>query len=481
MENDKYPITDIIEVLKSQKYIRTAKLLENSYYILNESSDLGSKSYSTLTTVGIYCSKGQYPELRALNKRKIISAFHALYPVKEGSIEIDQIEFYVDPKLMDLTKKENSKILQDEFFQTRTIMRQSLLEVLLSLDYIGGNLSLIEFLKLTWNLDEMPSTDSRFETAEEDIIQHMINNNDISWLELFRDYLKLMESENKVFFAFIESIVHFSVRKAEEQKKHASIINSYIEKEGYRLEIVKENFGCKIYKVIQIGSGVNKPIKNLIFAANGPKPEIVLDDAISNDILITKNSEYCLVYDLPIPSTGLLWKDMMAWWAEKQGITTITPDVGKKLADRLRLSLGFNSPPELLLFNTYFEVFYKELKEKLPALIPQVYLHYDPYTIKQLNGKPRLTRQRMDFLMLLSNQQRIVIEVDGKQHYSTDENRPDTKKYAEMVAADRELRLNGYEVYRFGGQELPENDSGKQVIIEFFQKLLEKHGVIGKG
>lgn len=58
--------------------------------------------------------------------------------------------------------------------------------------------------------------------------------------------------------------------------------------------------------------GVQGSIKNLIFAANGPKPEIVLADAINNDIRIVKNEQYCLVYDQPIPERGLLWKDLVA-------------------------------------------------------------------------------------------------------------------------------------------------------------------------
>ena len=38
--------------------------------------------------------------------------------------------------------------------------------------------------------------------------------------------------------------------------------------------------------------GVEGNTKNLIFAANGPKPDIVLRDAMSNDIEIVANSEY---------------------------------------------------------------------------------------------------------------------------------------------------------------------------------------------
>lgn len=77
--------------------------------------------------------------------------------------------------------------------------------------------------------------------------------------------------------------------------------------------------------------------------------------------------------------------------------------------------------------------------------------------------------------MLLSPVERIVIEVDGKQHYS-DGDLSSPSKYSEMVKSDRELRLLGYEVYRFGGTELSEAACGSTVTT-FFTNLFRKHNV----
>lgn len=96
--------------------------------------------------------------------------------------------------------------------------------------------------------------------------------------------------------------------------------------------------------------------------------------------------------------------------------------------------------------------------------------------MKQRLDTKVLPRQRMDFLLLFSNQQRIVIELDGKQHYSKGEI-SSPKLYAEMVRADRDLKLNGYEVYRFGGHEFINEDIAQQMIKEFFEKLFSKHGI----
>jgi hypothetical protein len=49
-----------------------------------------------------------------------------------------------------------------------------------------------------------------------------------------------------------------------------------------------------------------------------------------------------------------------------------------------------------------------------------------------------------------------------------------------MVAADRYLRLAGYEVYRFGGSEF-QGDNAKTLIESFFRDLFKKHGISAKG
>lgn len=81
----------------------------------------------------------------------------------------------------------------------------------------------------------------------------------------------------------------------------------------------------------------------------------------------------------------------------------------------------------------------------------------------------------MDFLLLLPERQRIVIEVDGKHHFS-EEGKPSLKAYSDMVSADRELRLAGYEVYRFGANEVV-GDGLETKITDFFDKLFRLHRV----
>ena len=80
--------------------------------------------------------------------------------------------------------------------------------------------------------------------------------------------------------------------------------------------------------------------------------------------------------------------------------------------------------------------------------------------------------------MLFSQTNRIVIEIDGKQHYAEGDV-ASPKLYANMVAANREMTLFGYEVYRFGGQEFV---GARENIIckleQFLCRLLEKYGIV---
>lgn len=218
--------------------------------------------------------------------------------------------------------------------------------------------------------------------------------------------------------------------------------------------------------------GVDGELKNIIFASVGPKPRIVMTDAINNIIDVVENRDSCLIYDRPLAGPGLTWSDLTEWWRSK--ISTDAPlDVARDLYRRLYQSLA--SPPEKVLFHAYCKRYGGESGAEAPALLPQVYLHYDPYTrAERFNQVGEIRRERMDFLLLLPNRARVVLEVDGKQHYSEDDGQASPAKYSEMMAEDRKIRLRGYEVYRFGGAELMHNNASQELGI-FFDRLLEIH------
>ena len=87
-----------------------------------------------------------------------------------------------------------------------------------------------------------------------------------------------------------------------------------------------------------------------------------------------------------------------------------------------------------------------------------------------------LLRFRMDFLLLLPQGVRVVIEVDGKHHYADTKGKADVQRYAQMARADRELKLAGYEVFRFGVAEL-QTPTAKADVQVFFKALFKRYGV----
>lgn len=125
-----------------------------------------------------------------------------------------------------------------------------------------------------------------------------------------------------------------------------------------------------------------------------------------------KNEENCLVYDMGISDTDLKWDDLVAWWEISSYHNDEESNLDRELF--LRLEKTLDKSLEKPFFRKYYNLFKNDLGGNLPALILQVYLHYDPKTFAQFKGKKRFERQRMDFLVLLSDKHRIVIEIDVK-------------------------------------------------------------------
>jgi hypothetical protein len=117
-------------------------------------------------------------------------------------------------------------------------------------------------------------------------------------------------------------------------------------------------------------------------------------------------------------------------------------------------------PPEQRVFRAYCEVYPgSETGAGRPALLPQVYLHMDPRTRKERGNKDRaLGRDVWTSSCCSRTGPASWVEVDGEHHCDRGR-RGVPRRYAKMVAEDRALRLKGYEVYRFGGEELGLNSA----------------------
>lgn len=332
-----------------------------------------------------------------------------------------------------------------------------------------------KLLDRLWVLETSP-LDALFgnHSLRSEIKRHVVQNpEDWTTEDIFRS-LGAFECTDRRFALFIEGVVSPDVQTDEaRQRDLAGRINQVLRPCGVELRETASDGGYPLFQFHAFASATGRA-KNIIFAST-VKPDLRFSDAINNDVEIVTNADRVLIYDRPVGSAGITWNDLQSWWADRQGIPN--DDAAKKsLYHRLISCLPPSSPPQRLLFKSYFTSF-REIIPELPALLPEVWLHWDPKTVRE-RGAETLLRFRMDFLLLLPGGRRVVLEVDGKTHYAGSRGEASPKKYSEMVSADRDLRLAGYDVYRFGALEL-DGDPGTKRAEDFFRRLLRKYGVYG--
>lgn len=342
-------------------------------------------------------------------------------------------------------------------------------------EFCGSN-SKIKFLRKYFFISRYrdytnkSSNPSKFEQ----LVEIVDKTNAWSLDELF-EYIGAYTCATLTFRGVILGILDPNFRTEEENTKLVAIFNNILAKDCCSLVPNKEKSKYRTrYKFVEVRQTTSKVPQRLIFGAKGVKPNFGITDVIDGDINLVANDGDALIYDQRIEDS-LNWSELLEWWEDY--------NLDSKISLKKRLIESLDSEPEVLFFKAYFQNFYSQLDKNLPALIPQVYVAYDPISAKDLpNGKTRI-RQRIDFLMILPNLKRVIIEIDGKQHYAKEDGRADTKRYADMVRVDRELRLRGYEVYRFGGAEFyndqntPE-ENAISVVKDFFTAMFKQHEIL---
>lgn len=101
----------------------------------------------------------------------------------------------------------------------------------------SGRLEEDQFLARIFDLEKLPSTDGRFETAAGDIWQHRVNNNDGPDDWVFSDSrFNLLGCPDETFLLFLTEMLHPVVRPdVEEAKRLAETFNDLLNDDGYEL------------------------------------------------------------------------------------------------------------------------------------------------------------------------------------------------------------------------------------------------------
>jgi hypothetical protein len=192
-------------------------------------------------------------------------------------------------------------------------------------------------------------------------------------------------AEEKLFGLNQQRNIHLAIEKAVDPRNFSSSIeeleaivtqlNLFLEYDG--LMLVKTGLYYKIKRIAASGNS-KSAVKNIIFASSGPKPDIVLKDALTNEIEIVKHAEHCLIFD-GNTSDGVTWDNLVDWWMRLKKHLKTRRDAEEELYVTLRKAIPETSPPARLLFKTYYSK--RKTVEHLPALLPEVYLHFDPKTL----------------------------------------------------------------------------------------------------
>lgn len=108
-----------------------------------------------------------------------------------------------------------------------------------------GTLEDVEFLQRLWDLEAMPSTDSRYKDAAGDIWQHRRNNDDWEDTWIFEDKrFDLLDGPTDRFLAFLAEMVHPVVRPDRNQSLElVRAFNDQLTPEGWMLIEVEKIAG----------------------------------------------------------------------------------------------------------------------------------------------------------------------------------------------------------------------------------------------
>lgn len=430
----------------------------------------------THTTLVRYCSELGLPQpIEGVSKRERMES--CFVELEDGDLpDIAERLLQLHPPSAADRNSVQDLLWEDRFPE---VIKRTRREVARAIDGVALFLDTRHFdilLEALWVVDNDPLEIilGASSTSLRSQIDRHIHHNPGDWnAEEFFDRLGAFDSSDRRFSLFLEGLASPDVRPDEaEQRAFVAAVNAPLNGAGLELREVGSADGYPVFEVASLHAGVRGAAKNLIFASS-EKPDLRFRDAVNNEIEIVTNADKVLVYDRPIGAAGLRWADLLEWWSAKEQITD-PAEAKKSLYLRLRDSLPTNSPPQRSLFEAFYRGFGQAVPH-LPALVPEVWLHWDPQTVNR-RGRDALFRFRMDFLLLLPHRVRVVIEVDGKHHYCDGEGRGDVGKYAAMMHADRDLRLAGYEVFRFGAAELLSSEAD-QLVKNFFEALFKRHAI----
>ncbi|GLX39595.1 hypothetical protein Sros01_56680 [Streptomyces roseochromogenus] len=148
-----------------------------------------------------------------------------------------------------------------------------------------GRLDEIDFLESLYDLDSLVSTDSRFTTARDDIVQHRVNN-PLDWLDdwIFEDpRFQLLDGPDEVLLAFLARLVHPEAQPdVDHSSQRAERLNHLLGPDGWALRAFEFLSGRPVYTPVPT-------------QATGPLVSLPLDDDDTGKLDLVLGQTYSLL------------------------------------------------------------------------------------------------------------------------------------------------------------------------------------------
>ncbi|WP_184986535.1 hypothetical protein [Sphaerisporangium rubeum] len=144
-----------------------------------------------------------------------------------------------------------------------------------------GRLDEIAFLDSLYDLDALPSNDSRYATARRDIIQHRMNNLDWEDEWIFEDSrFQLLDGPDEVLLAFLARVVHPEVQPdVDRAARQVDELNRLLIPDGWVLRAHEFLSGRPIYAPVATGKPASPVIPLPLRDDDASKLDLVLGQA----------------------------------------------------------------------------------------------------------------------------------------------------------------------------------------------------------
>ncbi|WP_218668732.1 hypothetical protein [Leptospirillum ferriphilum] len=243
------------EMLMTEGNTRAAEILQTSTPRLEETGYDNWNGGTTIWTIFLLLAPTEYAKIKETHRKILEEEINnRLKPILSQFTD-DWYGVTIAPRLDHNPEWRHSKN------NVSRSTRQNIIDGL-KIDNIkwNGKLDEVEFLQRIFDLEHLPSDDSRFKNAARDIWQHRINNPD-DWPDdwIFDDSrFNLLNGPSDKFLKFLCEIVHPVVRPdRNETLKLVQDFNEQLRKEGWNL-VEEEKIGGRprfVPKQIQLDGG----------------------------------------------------------------------------------------------------------------------------------------------------------------------------------------------------------------------------------